>query len=247
MNETTITIETTIGEIVRARPASSRIFENLGIDYCCGGKRPLVQACQAKGLDAPTVLTMLLAINQPASGVQLNPNAMTLTELCTHIQQVHHAYLREELPRLDLMTRKVLAVHGAHEPRLRELRSSFETFHATMTAHTDEEDERVFPAIRQLEAGADAEERLALADALEKLEREHDSAGAALEQFKALTDSYTPPDWACNTFRALYAALAHLEQDMHQHVSKENSVLFPKALAAAAALRDAGCETRGGH
>jgi regulator of cell morphogenesis and NO signaling len=65
---------------------------------------------------------------------------------------------------------------------------------------------------------------------LDKLESEHANAGAALAQFKELTDTYTPPDWACNTFRALYDGLAQLEKNMHQHVHKENNVLFPKAL-----------------
>jgi len=159
-----------------------------------------------------------------------------LTQLCDHIQQAHHGYLREELPRLDFMTRKVAAVHGEHEPRLFELRKTFESFNAEMTAHTDEEDEVIFPAIRKLEAernGAPAGS-LNLPASLEKLEREHDRAGAALEQFKTLSDNYTPPDWACNTFRALYDGLAHLENNMHQHVHKENNVLFPKALAIAA-------------
>ncbi|HWH69506.1 MAG TPA: iron-sulfur cluster repair di-iron protein [Candidatus Sulfotelmatobacter sp.] len=233
-----MTTETTIGEIVRANPASSRIFEHLGIDYCCGGKKSLAEVCRTKGLDASTVVAMLSAIDTLPGEAQVYPDAMTLTQLCDHIQQAHHAYLREELPRLDFMTQKVLAVHGEHEPRLRQLRKAFEAFNAEMTAHTNEEDEVVFPAIRSLEAGQ-TEEPSALPAALAKLERDHDGAGALLEQFKALTDSYTPPDWACNTFRALYAALAHLEKDTHQHVSKENSVLFPKALAAATAALEA--------
>lgn len=232
----TITTETTIGEIVRSIPVTSRLFENLKIDYCCGGKKSLAEACRAKGLDAATVIAMLPALDQPANGADVNPGAMTLSELCNHIQLAHHGYLREELPRLDFMTRKVAAIHGEHEPRLFELRKTFEKFNAEMTAHTNEEDEIVFPAIRKLEAvgnGASAGS-LDLPVSLEKLEREHDEAGAALEGFKTLTDDYTPPDWACNTFRALYDGLAQLEQNMHQHVHKENSVLFPKALEAAA-------------
>lgn len=231
-----ITTETTIGEIVRAIPATSRIFENLKIDYCCGGKKSLADACRAKSLDAATVIAMLLAFEQPLDGAQVNPNAMTLSELCNHIQLVHHAYLQEELPRLDFMTRKVAAVHGEHEPRLFELRKTFEMFHAEMTAHTNEEDEIVFPAIRKLEAvGNGASPALLdLPSSFEKLEHEHDTAGGALERFKTLTDNYAPPEWACNTFRALYDGLEQLEKNMHQHVHKENNVLFPKALAVAA-------------
>ncbi len=235
-----ITAQTTIGEIVRSTPACSRIFENLGIDYCCGGKKSLAEACRAKGLDTPTVLAMLSAIDHTPPADQVHPDRMTLTELCDHVQQTHHEYLREELLRLDFMTRKVLVVHGDHEPRLAKLREAFAVFDTDMTAHLKEEDDVVFPAIRSLEAISNRPNGslLALPAALEKLEREHDGAGAALQQFKFLTDNYTAPDWACNTFRALYAAFAHLEKDMHQHVSKENSVLFPKALSAASAALD---------
>jgi regulator of cell morphogenesis and NO signaling len=229
--------ETTIGEIVRALPATSRIFENLKIDYCCGGKKSLAEACRAKGLDAATVVAMLAALDQLANGAPADANAMSLSELCDHIQQMHHVYLHEELPRLDFMTRKVASVHGEHEPRLLELRQTFEIFNGEMTTHTREEDDFIFPAIRELEAGTngDASSHAHLETTLTRLQREHDSAGAALEQFRSLTDNFTPPDWACNTFRALYDGLAHLEQNMHQHVHKENNVLFPKALAVAVA------------
>lgn len=231
----TITPETTVADIVRAMPARSRIFENLGIDYCCGGKKPLAEVCQAKNLDPATVVAMLAALDGGTESSVVNPDAMALDELCDHIETVHHAYLREELPRLDLMTRKVAAVHGEHEPRLLEVRQVFEAFNAEMTAHTREEDETVFPAIRQLAATSGSKTTAAakLKESLDKLEAEHDRAGAALARFAELTDRYTPPEWACNTFRALYDGLARLEQNTHQHVHKENNVLFPKALALA--------------
>jgi regulator of cell morphogenesis and NO signaling len=231
----TMTSETTVGEIVRAVPARSRIFENLGIDYCCGGKKPLAEACRAKGLNPATVVAMLTALDGVPTTITVNPDAMSLSELCDHIEEFHHGYLREELPRLNFMTRKVAAVHGEHEPRLLEVRRVFEAFNAEMTAHTQEEDETIFPAIRQL-ASANEDQAAAatqLKKAFAKLESEHDRAGAALVQLKVLTDRYDPPDWACNTFRALYDGLAKLEQNTHQHVHKENNVLFPKALAAA--------------
>jgi regulator of cell morphogenesis and NO signaling len=229
----TITIETTVGEIVRAVPARSRLFENLGIDYCCGGKKPLAEVCQAKGLDPVTVVAMLAAEEGAPEGAVTNPDRMSLGELCDHIEQVHHGYLREELPRLDFMTRKVAAVHGDHEPRLLEVRSVFAAFHAEMTTHTQEEDKTVFPAIRQLAAanGSQTAAAASLKDAFAKLESEHDGAGAALARLKDLTDNYTPPEWACNTFRALYDGLGKLEKNTHQHVHKENNVLFPRALA----------------
>lgn len=226
-----ITPEMTVGEIVRAVPARSRIFENLGIDYCCGGKKPLAEVCQKKGLDPQTVVTMLTALEGSLPAPAANPDQMSLSELCDHIERVHHDYLRAELPRLDFMTRKVAAVHGADEPRLLELRQVFESFSANMTAHAIEEERVVFPKIRQTEAQEhpNTDELKAV---LTRLETEHDNAGKALERFQKLTDGYTAPDWACNTFRALYDGLAQLEKETHQHVHKENNVLFVKALKA---------------
>lgn len=237
----TITPETTVGELVRARPARARLFENLGIDYCCGGKRPLGEACRAKNLDPATVVAMLAALDGAAAAPSANPDALSLAELCDHIVRAHHDWLREELPRLDFMTRKVAAVHGADEPRLHEIRRVFEGFNAEMTAHLREEEEQVFPLIRKLESahhgGAGAS---ALPTTLAKLEAEHGRAGEALERFAELSDRYTPPEWACNTFRAMFDTLARLERNMHEHVHAENNVLFVKALATATAPGTAG-------
>ncbi len=226
-----LTPETSVADIVRAQPNRARIFENLGIDYCCGGKKPLGELCRAKGLDPATVITMLRALGDGPETAAPNPDQMSLSELCDHIERAHHDYLREELPRLDFLTRKVAAVHGEGEARLVEIRGIFETFQEKMIEHTDEEEQSVFPKIRELEKARRAE--AGFAETLSRLETEHDGAGAALERFRELTDHYAPPEWACNTFRALYDSLERLEKNMHQHVHKENNVLFVKALAVA--------------
>ena len=107
----TITTETTIGEIVRTVPSRSRFFEKLGIYYCCGGKKPLDEVCRGKGIDAATVIAVLAAMDGAPESSSANPDTMSLSELCDHIERAHHDYLREELPRLEFMTRKVAAVH----------------------------------------------------------------------------------------------------------------------------------------
>lgn len=195
----TIKPETAVGELVRAIPARSRIFEHLGIDYCCGGKNPLAEACRAKKLDPATVVAMLTALDGAPESSPANPDAMGLAELRDHIERAHHDSLREELPRLDFMTRKVAAVHGDHEARLHQGRRVFEGFNSAMAAHTDEEEAAVFPKIRKLEAmnGDKAACAAELKGIIAELESEHDSAGAALERLKELTDTYTPPGWAC--------------------------------------------------
>lgn len=227
----TITAETTVGEIVRAAPNRSRLLEQLGIDYCCGGKKTLAEACQRKGLDGATVAALLSALDATSSeaGEPLpNPDELSLSALCDHIERSHHAYLREELPQLDYMARKVAARHGEHEPRLVELRDHFRSFALAMAAHTEEEEREIFPAIRRLESDGDEATAATLSAGLEKLESEHEGAGAALERFHALTDDFSPPEWACNTFRTLFDRLKSLDRETHQHVHKENNILFPR-------------------
>jgi len=222
-----------VGELVRAVPARARVFEKFRIDYCCGGKIPLAEACRDRGLDPATVLVMLEALDEAAGAGAVDADALSIAALCDHIETTHHGYLRQELPRLDFLTRKVAAVHGADESRLLEVREVFEGFSGEMVHHMHEEEQVVFPRLRAIEsdegAGVTPDE---LRGIFVQLEAEHDGAGDALARFRELTDGFTPPDWACNTFRALYDSLGQLESDMHQHVHKENNVLFPRALAA---------------
>ena len=112
----TPTIQTTVGELVTQRPSRSRVFEKLGIDYCCGGKQPLAAICADRGLDAQTILTTLLAAEADAPCDEHNWADASLTELADHIEQTHHEYLKRELPRLGAMVRKVAAVHGSRYP-----------------------------------------------------------------------------------------------------------------------------------
>src|SRR5215217_6454151 len=114
-------LETTVGQLVTDRPARARIFESFGIDYCCGGKKPLAQAIAEKGLDANAVLGVLEAFDEQAPASERNWGEATLTALADHIEQTHHAYLKNELPRLEYLVNKVANRHGGHTPQLVEL------------------------------------------------------------------------------------------------------------------------------
>jgi regulator of cell morphogenesis and NO signaling len=229
-----ITITDTVGAIVARRPELSRVFEKAGIDYCCAGKITLEQACQRKTLGTEALLAALNAADSDAEGAGAgNPAAMTLAELADHIERTHHDFLREEFPRLDAMTNRVAHVHGEHEPRLLGVRDTFLALRAEMDSHMMKEEQILFPRIRQLEAstGTPAFPRGSLSGPIDQMEEEHGAAGSALERLSALTDGFVPPEWACNTYRAMLSALATLERDLHQHVHKENNILFPRALA----------------
>jgi regulator of cell morphogenesis and NO signaling len=162
---------------------------------------------------------------------------MSLIELAEHIEETHHAYLREELPRLDFMTEKVSRVHGDKEPRLLRVREAFVALKAELEPHMMKEERVLFPIIRELEASASRPEFHcgSVANPIRQMEHEHDQAGDALAIIREATDDFVPPEWACNTYRAMLDSLEKLEADMHQHVHKENNVLFPKAIEMEAA------------
>ncbi len=229
----TLDANTTVGSFVRDNPNRARVFESLGIDYCCGGKVSLEQACRKRNLDVNTVLQQIEQSDQSGRSESLvDADAMTLTELADHIESTHHAYLKEELPRLDFMTEKVARVHGEHEPRLARTRQAFLALKAELEPHMMKEERILFPIIRELEQsnGPLQFHCGSVANPIRQMEHEHDQAGNALAILSESTDCYTPPEWACNTYRAMLDSLARLEADMHQHVHKENNVLFLKAI-----------------
>ena len=225
----------TVGGIVAQRPALSRVFESERIDYCCGGKKTLAEVCQSKGVDQQGLLAKLekYVATEADGQPMVDAAAMPLAELADHIEQTHHGYLREELPRLERMTKKVAAVHGEHDLRLHEVAQVFLAMAEELTNHMMKEEQILFPMIRQLEQSETVPDFHcgSLANPIRMMEMEHDSAGSALERLQELTDGFTPPEWACNTYRAMIEGLVALERDLHQHIHKENNVLFPRAQA----------------
>ena len=229
----TFQISDTVGEIVRDRPSLSRLFEQAKVDYCCGGKKTLDEACRNKGIDPQTFLAQLEVIANSNTEIEMNVATLSLTKLADHIEQTHHAYLHTELPRLEKMVTKVAAVHGEKELRLHQIKDIFLAVSQELETHLQKEEKILFPMIRQLESSATVPSFHCgtIANPVHQMEFEHDEAGIALSQLRQLTDNYTPPEWACNTYRAMLNGLLNFEQDMHQHIHKENNVLFPKAIA----------------
>ena len=228
----TIDTSSTVGELVAQNPARARVFEKVGIDYCCGGKKPFEDACREKGLDAQAVASQLDLPGEASASRFADARSMTLTELADHIVATHHAYLRNELPRIDHLVGRVTNAHGQKHPEVLQVAAIFASLAEEMNSHMAKEERILFPAIRNLDATGDAQFHCGtLSGPIGVMEAEHDSAGDALAQFRELTRDYSTPPDVCNTYRALMDALRDLEEDMHQHVHKENNVLFPRALA----------------
>ena len=231
-----ITPETTIGNLVAARPLLARVFETLGIDYCCGGKQTLAAACARLGLEVGTTITLIETTGAAfaAGPAEVDAAAMGLGQLADHIEATHHAYLKAELPRLVEMADRVAAKHGWRDGRLPEVAAAVNTLATEMLDHMRKEEKILFPLVREIEAGAaDGFPCGSIANPIRQMEAEHESAGNLTAKLRLLTDSFTPNADACNTHRALLGGLEEFEADLHRHVHKENNVLFPRALALA--------------
>jgi regulator of cell morphogenesis and NO signaling len=214
----------TVAELVLERPSRSRVFEQLGIDYCCGGKRSLTDACEARGLAPADALAALEAAQDEHTG-ERDWTQASLRELCDHIVSSHHEPLREELPRLDALLEKVVRAHGDERPELAELRDTFTALRSELEEHMVTEEQQLFPLVRS--GGPYDAEQVA------ELEHEHEWAGSALAKLRELSGGYDLDRALCNTHRATIDGLHALEVDLHQHIHEENNVLFPRALAAA--------------
>jgi len=236
ITSTPFTLETTVGEMVALRPALSRLFEKLGIDFCCGGKKPLAELAAARGLDPAAVLAQIEAqLAAPAVTVGPDPATLSLTALADHIEHTHHDYVKTELPRLLEMADRVARKHAWRDERLKEVAATVTLLTDELFSHLAKEERVLFPFVRQLEAGAEDDFHCgSIANPIRQMEEEHESAGRALARLRELTDGFQPDPNACNTHRALLAGLAEFEADLHLHVHKENNVLFPRALALTA-------------
>ncbi len=221
-----IDISSTLAELVNTNPDLARELERRSLDYCCGGRRTLADACAAAGLDAAVVAGELgsIASRGPADWAHLNP-----ADLVDHLEFTHHAYLHDELPRLTVLATKVASVHGSRHPELPDVQRSYAQLRADLEPHLMKEERVLFPMIREMATAENAPTFHcgSLRNPISVMLAEHDRAGELLAQLRVLTDGYTPPDDACASYRALYAGLDELEADTHLHVHKENNRLFP--------------------
>ena len=237
-----VTERTAVGDIVAKYPKAARVFEAHRIDYCCGGDHPLTEACDAAGASPAAVLNEILqAVAKPVA--DRDWTADTLADLIQHIVDVHHAYLREELPVLTNRLQKVLAAHGErHGASLSALSAAFDELHRDLGPHLEKEERILFPAILRCEqaagepGGARAAGAAGLRHPIAVMQQEHESAGRALKQMRTVAEDYTVPADGCTTYRALFDGLVRLEADLHRHIHLENNILFPRVIALGAAL-----------
>jgi regulator of cell morphogenesis and NO signaling len=225
--------KTTLGDLVAREPRVAALFEQLGIDYCCGGHRTLADAATQRGLDAATLAVLIEGLpREPdrAAGEQHDVARSSMGDLCDHIVVAHHDRLRRELPAIDELVATVVRVHGGEHRELSDLQRTFEGLRRELEAHLDSEERELFPACRRLERsfapGVEFDASL-----LALLEGEHDIIAGALAALRELCGDYDESRALCGTHRRLLRALHGLERDLHQHVHEENNILFGKIRA----------------
>lgn len=227
----------TVAEIAAESLGAVKVFERMGIDYCCGGKRPLADVCREKGFEVAAVEADLSAAIANGHSDSRDWSAAPLTDLVNHIVDRHHGFLRREMPAIAQRLEKVYRVYnqryGSALPGLPEVYAKLQE---ELDDHLNKEEWILFPAICayvQAEKSGLPLPRApfgSVANPIQVMEAEHTEAGAVLESIREITDNYTAPDYACVTYRALMSGLKELEQDLHLHIHLENNILFPRVL-----------------
>jgi regulator of cell morphogenesis and NO signaling len=233
-----MTARRTVRELAMENPSAPKVFEKLGIDYCCGGTKSLEEACRASNLSINQVIDSLEMAEEAAHAAQKDRDWRTepLANLITHIINTHHKYTRDEMARLVPLLDKVCSVHGKHHPELLKVRAGFAGLVQELTTHMMKEEQVLFPYILRTEEATIQHEPVlpspfgSVQNPVSMMEHEHDSAGNALRAMRHASFGYTTPGDACISFQTLYKALADFEADLHQHIHLENNILFPRAV-----------------
>lgn len=222
----TLTTTAQLADLVVADARRARVLERFGLDYCCGGQQSLAEASSAAGVDVEEVL---LALDLPPVETPAPAGPRDRAALAHEIVDVHHAYMWEEMPRLQALVEKVHRVHGDNHPELATVEELFVRAVTELDPHMTKEERSIFPAISRMERTG-TRGGAPLADQIAVLVEEHTVVGDLFKQIGSVTEGYAVPADACGSYRAMLEGLREMELDLHEHIHKENNVLFPGAL-----------------
>ncbi|AEA45164.1 iron-sulfur cluster repair di-iron protein [Fluviicola taffensis] len=225
-----------IGELVAQDYRAAAVFKKYGIDFCCQGNRTIEDACVAKNLDSKLVVTDLNSINQVPSEGTTDYKSWPIDLLVDYIEKKHHRYVEEKTQEIKPYLDKICRVHGERHPELFEINEHFTTAAGELALHMKKEELVLFPFVRKM-AKAKQENKVpdaphfgAVENPIQMMMNEHTTEGERFRKIETLSNNYTPPQDACNTYRVTFALLKEFEQDLHLHIHLENNMLFPKAI-----------------
>lgn len=224
----------TVAEVVAENIKTAHIFKKYGIDFCCGGGITISKVCEKKNIDYAQLKEELLSVD--AAPRAYDYNTWELDFLIDHIVNIHHTYVEESIPLIAQYANRVEEVHGHHYKEVIVINKLFTEVANELASHMKKEEIILFPYIKKLinlkkVGGYVAPPPFGTVNnPIKMMESEHESAGDVFKKIARLTNNYTPPEGACNTFKALYAKLDEFEQDLHRHIHLENNILHPKAI-----------------
>jgi len=225
----------TVAELVTENYKTADIFKRNGIDFCCGGKVSVKSICKKKKINYNKIKSELEAIGQAADRSQ-NFKKWDIEQLVDYIVIKHHGYASENIPIISQYADKVVKVHGRANPEVIQINYLFRIISDELNRHMSKEENQLFPYIKNLgqveleQIPFDALHFGSVRNPIDKMEQEHESIGNYGLKIAELSNDYTPPENACNTYRVLYAKLKEFEEDLHRHIHLENNILFPRAI-----------------
>lgn len=224
-----------VGDIVTDNYHAAGIFKEYGIDFCCGGGKPLEEVCEKRGISIEEVIDRLERIPWSNPGGEQNYKEWDSEFLIDYIINVHHSFVRNKTDEVAAYAAKVARVHGERHPENIEIFNSFVSLSHELLEHLEAEEATVFPLIKKI-AGKQKNGEMVLETEKEKLKGQlslmigdHEGAGQLMAEIRELSHDFTPPADACRTYQILYQNLAGFEEDLHKHVHLENNILFKKA------------------
>lgn len=226
----------TIGEIVAKDYRKAQVFKNLGIDFCCGGKKTVAEVCEKKGIDPEEVERRLASIKGDNNNSETDYQKWDIGFLSDYIINTHHQYVRDNTAFILEIAQKVARVHGDRHPELIRLAELFSRVGNDLTLHMIKEEKILFPFIKQLAHIYKSGGTVPVADfgkvsvPIRVMESEHEQVGGDFEIIRELTNNYQLPVDACSSYTILFKKLEEYENDLHRHVHLESNILFPKAI-----------------
>lgn len=230
-----ITKETIVADLVAKDYRTASVFKQNGIDFCCNGQRSIEDACNNEQVESDIVLKALQDVSLQQSDSSIDFNSWPLDLLADYIEKTHHRYVEKKIPEINPYLNKIVQVHGGRHPELAEIADLFQGIAAEMTIHMKKEELMLFPLIRKIEkARQEGTKTDTLTDKVESpikaMMHDHDTQGDSIKKIVELTDNFTPPADACNTYRVTFALLEEFQDDLFKHIHLENNILFPKAI-----------------
>ena len=227
----------TIGDYVAQDFRTAAIFSKHGIDFCCKGQRTLEEVCNKKDINETELVAELNAILATKNDSGIDFNSWPLDVLTDYIEKTHHRFVEEKSPILLEFLDKLCNVHGNNHPELFEINELFKGSAAELAPHMKKEEQILFPFIKEMMNATKSHGSIGqpqfgtIKNPILAMMHDHDHEGERFRKISALTNNYTPPEDACNTYRVTYAMLDEFEQDLHKHIHLESNILFPKAKA----------------